>query len=334
MRWSRGRSSIVSEIISHPDKLTSAFVFMVDRAAASAQIWRTMNTRLILASLSRRTVLFSTLCAAALLPLCPSANAKLAKGPVGLQLYSVREQMSKDVPGTLAEVRSWGIKYVELAGTYGMAPAEFKDQVKSHGLVAVSGHFPYEKWRDNPESAIAEAEALGLKYVGCAWIPHQGAFDEVTCRQAAAVFNKAGALAAQHHMTFFYHTHGYEFQPFENGTLFDLLVRETNPKEVKYEMDIFWVAHAGQNPVQLLEKYPGRWALMHLKDMRKGTPTGLLTGSSPTSNDVVFGTGQLDLPAILRAAHKVGVKYYFIEDESKVSEEQIPQSLRYLGETK
>jgi sugar phosphate isomerase/epimerase len=256
----------------------------------------------------------------------------MIRGHLGIQLYSVRAQMAKDPLGTLNEVRGWGIKYVELAGTYKMPPADFKAQLVLHGLDAVSGHFPYDKWRDDPEGALAEAETLGLKYVGCAWIPHQGAFDEVTCRQAIAVFNKAGALAAKHHMTFFYHTHGYEFQPFENGTLFDLLVRETNPDEVKFEMDIFWIAHAGQDPVRLLEKYPGRWALMHLKDMKKGTETGLLTGSSPVSNDVVFGTGQLDLPAILRAAGMAGVKWYFIEDESAVSETQIPASLRYLRE--
>jgi sugar phosphate isomerase/epimerase len=99
---------------------------------------------------------------------------------------------------------------------------------------------------------------------------------------------------------------------------------------VKFEMDIFWIAHAGQDPVQLLKKYPGRFELMHLKDMKKGTPTGLLTGSSDVRNDVVFGAGQLDLPAILRTAQETGVKWYFIEDESPDSEQQIPESLRYL----
>jgi sugar phosphate isomerase/epimerase len=131
-------------------------------------------------------------------------------------------------------------------------------------------------------------------------------------------------------MHFFYHTHGYEFEPFADGTLFDLLMRETNPEDVSFEMDIFWVAHAGQDPVKLLEKYPGRFKLLHLKDMRKGTPTGLLTGSSPVTNCVVLGTGQLDMPGILSAAKWTGVKWYFIEDESPVSEQQIPESLAYL----
>ena len=273
-------------------------------------------------------------CAAALLAGCASTHGRLCKGPVGLQLYSVRAQMDKDVPGTLDEVRGWGVKYVELAGTYKLTPAEYKKQLDSHGIEAVAGHYAYDKWRDDPEGALKEAEVFGLKYVGCAWIPHKGAFDEATCLQAVTVFNHAGALAKEHHMHFFYHTHGYEFQPFENGTLFDLLMRETDPDLVKFQMDIFWVAHAGQNPAQLLEKYPGRWASLHLKDMKKGTPTGLLTGSSPVSNCVAIGTGQLDMPAILRAADKVGVKWYIIEDESAVSEQQIPVSLRYLREAR
>jgi sugar phosphate isomerase/epimerase len=292
----------------------------MDNSAKPGQSWRIMKSYLILAMFGASALL--TGCATGL-------GGHICKGPVGLQLYSVRKQMNENPSATLEEVRNWGFKDVELAGNYKMTPAEFKAALDSHGLTPISGHFAYDRWRDDPESAIQEAETFG-----CAWIPHQGAFDEVVARQAIAVFNKAGALAAQHHMTFFYHTHGYEFQPFGDGTLFDLLVKETNPDQVKFEMDIFWIAHAGQDPVHLLEKYPGRWALMHLKDMRKGTETGLLTGSSPVSNDVPFGQGQLDLPGIFRAAGQIGVKYYFIEDESDISEQQIPESLRYLRDAR
>jgi len=257
-------------------------------------------------------------------------EARPIKDSVGLQLYSVRAQLGKDVPGTLAEVQGWGVKYVELAGTYGLSSADFKAQLDAHGLVALSGHFAFDQWAKDPEAVLSQADALGLKYVGCAWVPHEGPFDEASCRKAIEVFNQAGAAAAKHKMQFFYHTHGYEFQPFGDGTLFDLLVQGTDPKNVKFEMDIFWIAHAGQDPVKLLAKYPRRFALMHLKDMKKGTSTGLLTGSSDVSNDVTFGAGQLDLPAILREAKKTGVKWYFIEDESPISEQQIPESLKYL----
>jgi sugar phosphate isomerase/epimerase len=270
------------------------------------------------------------LAGAGLLAGCALFHPHIFKTEASLQLYSVRAQMAKDPEGTLAEVHAWGIKYVELAGTYGMPPEKFEALLSSHELDAVSGHFSFEEWSKDPEAVLRQALDLNLVEVGCAWIPHSGAFDEAACRDAIEVFNHAGELAAQHHMHFFYHTHGYEFQPFGNGTLFDLLMRETNPANVKFEMDVFWIVHAGQDPVKLLKKYAGRWELMHLKDMRKGTPTGLLTGSSDVNNDVALGTGVIDWPAVLREARKVGVQWYFIEDESSNSEEQIPQTLVYL----
>src|SRR5436190_13372156 len=256
------------------------------------------------------------------------------KGPVGLQLYSLRDQFKKDVTGTLDEVKSFGFKYAELAGTYEMTPEKFKQELNSRHIEAVAAHFPYERFRDDIEGIAKEAKALGLKYAGCAWIPHEVDFDEKECREAANVFNRAGEALAKHQLKFFYHTHGYEFQPHSQGTLFDLLMAETKPDWVSFEMDIFWIVHPGQDPAKLLGKYGKRWELMHLKDMKKGTPTGLLTGHTEVTNDVTLGTGQINLPAVLEAAKKAGVKWYFIEDESPVSEQQIPQSLKYLEQVK
>ncbi|MFN0124802.1 MAG: TIM barrel protein, partial [Blastocatellia bacterium] len=254
------------------------------------------------------------------------------KGPIGLQLYSLREQYAKIVPATIDQTRGLGIENVELAGTYNIPAAQFRQQLLAKGLNPVSGHFPYEKFRDDVESIATEAKALGLQYAGCAWIPHQ-TFDEKTAREAAAVFNRAGEALAKHGVKFFYHTHGYEFQPHGAGTLFDLLLAETKPRFVKYEMDVFWVTHPGHDPVKLLEKYGNRFELMHVKDMKKGTK-GDLTGKSDVKNDVTIGTGMMDWPAILRAAQKAGVRYYFIEDESPTSLQQIPLSLRYLERVK
>ncbi len=256
------------------------------------------------------------------------------KGPVGLQLYSLRAQFAKDVPGTLDKVRGYGIKYVELAGTYNLTPEQFKALLDARGLQAVSGHFAFERYRDDVEGIARDAKTLGLKYVGCAWVPHSDPFDEMTCRGAIAVFNQAGEALAKHGLKFFYHVHGYEFQPHGQGTLLDLLMSETNPKFANYQMDVFWIVHPGQDPVKWLEKYGPRWELMHLKGMKTGTPTGLLTGHSDVTNDVALGIGQIDYPPILRAAQKAGVKFYFIEDESPVSEQQIPQSLHYLEQVK
>jgi sugar phosphate isomerase/epimerase len=259
-----------------------------------------------------------------------SHAAPIKESAIGLQLYSLRVQLATNVPGTLAEVKSWGVKNVELAGTYNLTPAQFKAQLDAHGLNAISGHFPYERLRDDVEGVARDAKILGLQYVGCAWIPHDGTFNEKTCREAIAVFNKAGEALAKHGLKFFYHVHGYEFQPYQDGTLLDLIMSGTNPKFVNFQMDVFWIVHPGQDPVKLLEKYGPRWQLMHLKGMRDSTPTGLLTGHTDVTNDVAVGTGKIDYAPILRAAQKLGVKWYIIEDESPSSEQQIPQSLHYL----
>jgi len=256
------------------------------------------------------------------------------KGPLGLQLYSLREQFAKDVPGTLDKVRDYGFKNVELAGTYGMSPEKFRSELQSRGLTAVSSHYPFERFRDDVGGIIKDATALGVKYAGCAWIPHEGPFAEKSAREAAAVFNKAGEALAKHGIRFFYHTHGFEFQPYGSGTLFDLLMSETDPQHVNFEMDIFWVVHGGQKPEVLFEKYGDRFALVHLKDMKIGTPINLLTGGSDVKNDVALGTGQIDYRRTLAAAKKAGVKWYFIEDESPSVEQQIPVSLKYLEEVK
>jgi sugar phosphate isomerase/epimerase len=287
-------------------------------------------------SLSRTAVILMVLvCAIALASFQSVTSQRTAgtgssfKGPIGLQLYSLRDQFTHNVAGTLDQVRAFGIKYLELAGTYGVAPEKFKEQLDARGLKAISGHFSYEQCRDHIEDVAREAKIFGLEYVGCAWIPHQDPFDEKTCREAAAVFNRAGEALARHGIKFFYHTHGYEFLPYGNGTLFDLMMAETKPEYVRFEMDVFWIVNPGQDPVKLLEKYGNRFELMHVKDMKRGTPSGF-TGHSDVTNNVVLGQGIIDWPAVFLAAKKAGVKWYFIEDESPSSVTQIPQSLTYL----
>jgi sugar phosphate isomerase/epimerase len=264
----------------------------------------------------------------------PAGTGPNFKGPLGLQLYSLRDQFAKDVPGTLDNVRDYGFRYVELAGTYGLKEDEYKAMLQARGLTPIASHYPFERYRDDVEGIAREAKFFGLAYAGCAWIPHQDPFDEKACREAIAVFNKAGEALAKHGIQFFYHTHGYEFQPHGKGTLMDLLLEETKPQFVAYEMDVFWVTHAGRDPVELLKKYPGRWQLTHLKGMKDSTPTGLLNGQSDVTNDVPIGEGKINYPPFLRAAAKAGVKWHFIEDESPLVEQQIPKSLRYLEQVK
>jgi len=252
-------------------------------------------------------------------------------GTAGLQLYSLRSQFKlRGVPWTLDRVKSFGITEVELAGTYDLTPEQFKKELDQRGLIPVSGHFPYGRYKNDLEKVVAEAKTLGLKYAGCAWIDHKGSFDEAECQDAIATFNKAGEALAAAGITFFYHCHGYEFEKHAQGTLMDVLITGTKPEFVSYEMDVLWVVFPGQDPAALLEKYPTRWKLLHLKDLKKGVATGSLSGGTDVKNDVTLGTGQMNWPAIFAAAQKVGVKHYFIEDESPTSEEQIPASLGFL----
>ncbi len=253
------------------------------------------------------------------------------KGPVGLQLYSLRAQFKADGVGkTLDTVKGFGIRYAELAGTYDLKPEQLKSELAARGIKAVAGHFPYKKFKENPEAIALEAKALGLEYAGCAWADHKTPLDEKQAREIAAVFNQAGAALAKHGIKFYYHNHGFEFQPFGNGTLMDLIMKETDPKLVCFQMDILWTFFPGQDPAKLLAKYPDRWKMIHLKDLKKGVVTGDHSGKTDVKNDVALGTGQLNMPAILAAAKKAGVKYYFIEDESPIAPTQIPQSLKYL----
>jgi sugar phosphate isomerase/epimerase len=253
---------------------------------------------------------------------------------IGLQLFSIHSRLTNDLPAALAEIQSWGIKYIEGGvprhGTIG----HFKSLLAKYGLQEVSGQFDYVRWQTDPEGTARIAHEMGWSYAGCSSVPHMNGFSEASCRRVIEVFNRAGEATAKYNIRFFYHPHGYEFQPYGDGTLFDLLMRETNPQRVFFQMDTFWIVHPGQDPVKLLNKYAGRWKLMHLKDMRKGTPTGLLTGRSNVTNDVPIGTGMIDFPAVMRAARQVGIEYYFIEDESPLSEQQIPQSLAYLRSLK
>jgi sugar phosphate isomerase/epimerase len=254
-------------------------------------------------------------------------------GPLGVQLYSVRDAIRGDVPGTLARVRALGFREVELAGTYGMSAPQFRQALDRAGLRATSMHVGYERLRDSLPAVLAEARVVGARYVGTAWIPHpNGPLTVARAREAAADFDRWGKAARAEGRQLFYHIHGYEFQPGPDDVVpMDVLMRETDPDAVKFEMDVFWASLPGVDPAALLRRYPGRWKLMHLKDMKRGVATNVHTGSAnPDSTEVPVGAGQIDYRAVLRAAREVGVERYFIEDETAAPFATIPVSTRWL----
>ncbi|HZK79506.1 MAG TPA: TIM barrel protein, partial [Humisphaera sp.] len=160
--------------------------------------------------------------------------------------------------------------------------------------------------------------------------PHQGDFTAEEARTACEKFNEWGKKLADAGLHFAYHPHGYEFRPYQDGTVFDLMVSLTKPEYANFELDVFWAYDAGADPVKLMRKYPNRFPLLHLKDMDKSVKVPNTTGHESPENDVALGLGQVDMAGIVREGQTIGVKHYYIEDESSRSEQQIPQSVKYL----
>lgn len=253
-------------------------------------------------------------------------------GTLGLQLYSLRHLFAKgDVPGTLAMVKGWGLTDLELAGTYGMSVADYAALLKKTGLRAVSTHADFDKLADGIDGVIADARTFGVEYLGCAWIPHGDRFTAADADKAVTVFNAAGKKAKAAGLRFFYHIHGYEFQAAGDGTLLDSIAARTDPALVAFEMDVFWAVRGGAHPVDLFKKYPDRFPLTHLKDMRKGTAVGDPTGHAPDDSNVPLGEGMIEWAPIFRAANTSHTRYHFIEDEAPEAEKQIPKTLQYLA---
>jgi sugar phosphate isomerase/epimerase len=254
---------------------------------------------------------------------------------LGLQLYSLHVlEKQSGWAAVLDRTRELGFTEVEGGSApKGLTTAQYKAEIASRGLAMPSMGFDYGRLEKDAAGAVAEAKALGVRYVMVPWIPHRDdeGFTLEEARKAAADFNAWGAAFRAAGIAFTYHPHGYEFRPRPDGTnLFDFLCASTDPRDVSFEMDVFWVTHGGQDPVKLLAKYPNRWRLMHVKDIRKGAPTGLYTGRAPATDDVAVGTGQVDWPAVLREAQAVGVQWYFIEDESDTPAVNIPKSVAYI----
>ena len=252
------------------------------------------------------------------------------KGPLGLQMYSLRFHTQSNAMDRIEKAKELGFRAIEGGAPRGMPAADFLKDLEKRGVKLVSTGSSYDRLKSDPDSQVAQAKSLGAKYVMCSWITHpKGKFSEKEAREAAQVFNVAGEKFRKEGITFTYHCHGYEFQPFGDGTLFDLIAKETKPEFVSFEIDVFWAAQGGADPAKLIQKHGPRFKLMHVKDLRKGADINS-SGTAPDEDSVAVGEGQIDWRAVLKAAQKAGVEYYFIEDEAKNAVEQIPQSLKYL----
>ena len=265
---------------------------------------------------------------------CHAQSGKaLFDHPIGVQAYTYRNSFPLNVAATLDTIKALGITEMEGPNPKNISPAIFKKMLGERGIKMTSIGMDYGAITKDPEDAVKQAKFWGVKYIMVAWIPHGKTFTIDDAKKAADDFNRVGKILSENGITLCYHDHGYEFGPYEDGTLFDYIVKNTNPKYVSFEMDMMWTFHGGADPAKLLYKYKSRWKMVHLKDIRKGIANDL-TGGTDTKNDVALGTGQLNIPEILKAANAIGIKHYFIVDESGNHASQIPVTIAYLKSLK
>src|SRR5882724_2637309 len=249
--------------------------------------------------MNRRDFLISSTTTAAALA-APALTWAEAKRPLGVQLYTVRDQAEKDLPGTLAAIRKIGYEEVETYwNVYTRPAAELKRMINDHGLHVPSGHFDY----DGLEGKLDYAAALGLEYMICPMLPEKGWRILDTYKKAADQFNHWGEQAKKRGMRFGFHNHNYEFYRFPDateGTItgYDVLMSRTDPNLVCAEMDCYWITQAGLDPVEMFGKLGKRIRMIHLKDRLPGFPP------SQDKNDAAehftaVGTGTIDWKKIL-----------------------------------
>jgi len=244
------------------------------------------------------------------------------KPPLGLQLWSLRSMLEKDLPGTLETIRAWGIEEVESAGFYGRSAAEFTAELEKAGLRCRSMHIGWDALGQDLSGVIKDAETVGATTIIQPSLPHAG--DGAATREE--MLRAAGAFASWSRQIraagkrFAYHMRSQEFGPAPEGTLFDVFAEEVGP-DVGFELDVFWVTTGGVDPLTLMKKYPGRVWYTHLKD-KKGNGTG-------PDAQVVLGTGRIDIAAVVKAGAAAGVEIHYLEDESRDPVGQIPKSIAY-----
>jgi sugar phosphate isomerase/epimerase len=219
-----------------------------------------------------------------------------------------------------------GITNIEFSSLFGKTAAEVRQMLDDRGMVCTSLGVGYNALLNDIDQVVADAKTLGAKHVRLGSLPRpDGVFDLNVVQDAVVFFNQIGKTLDEQGLHFSYHNHGFEFAPHGDGTLYDYMIQETDPRYVSFELDTYWVMHAGYDPVALLETYPDRFRLLHLKDLKKGV-VGHYELPSNRENDVVLGTGQVDFPAVLKAAQNTRIEYYYIEDETADVVNRVPLS--------
>jgi sugar phosphate isomerase/epimerase len=249
-----------------------------------------------------------------------SGNKKSTE--VGLQLYTIRDAMTEDLPGSLKKVADLGYNYLELASYedgkfYGYTPAEFKKMVDDLGMDALSSHTQVEAegiTLDNAKFMADAHAALGVEYCVQPWIEEKDRNIE-SYKRMIGDWNQVGEIMQEAGIQFAYHNHNFEFAPVDGIVpYYDIFLVEMDPELITMELDLYWATKAGQDPVEMFKKYPGRFQLWHVKDMyEKSAPF-----YEVIKDDIApVGEGIIDFKRIFAAKETAGMKYFFVEDDNQ-----------------
>ena len=243
---------------------------------------------------------------------------------IGVQLYTVRNEMEKDFDGTLKRISSLGYDELEFAGLFGRDPKTVRKTVEKLGMKIVGSHINSDKLKENPESLIDETKALGAKYMVLAWIPQEQRKTLDDWKNWIKLMNKVGEMSQKKGIQFIYHNHDFEFEKIENIVPFDLILEKIDRRFVKFEVDLYWLKLAGREPKDLFAKYPKGFPLSHVKDMSK---------NGTAMADV--GDGRINFAEIFAQSETSGMKYFFVEhDDTKTPFESLERSIKYLRSLK
>ncbi|HEX5580818.1 MAG TPA: sugar phosphate isomerase/epimerase [Gemmatimonadaceae bacterium] len=227
---------------------------------------------------------------------------------IGLQLYTVRREMAQDVERTLQRVAEMGYREVEFAGYFDHSPAEVRAMLARHGLRSPASHVPYERIERDWAAALDEAAAVGHEWVVVPWLDAKRLTTVDDWRRVAERLGAAGVAARAAGLRLGYHNHDFEFRPVEGAegrVPLDLLLADTDPESVDFELDLYWMVRAGHDPLAWYARHPGRFRLAHVKD----------SAGAPEHRMVDVGRGTIDFVRILPAAARAGTTHFFVEHD-------------------
>ena len=237
---------------------------------------------------------------------------------LGVQLYSVRDAMKADFDGTLAKVAAIGYKEVEFAGYFDHSPKDVRAALDSHGLTSPSCHVPYDVLGDKWPAQIESAKTIGQSYIVCPWVSEEMRKQPDVWKVVSDTFNRAGEASHKAGIQFAYHNHWFEFLPVDGKLPYDELLKNCDPKLVKMELDLCWITVAGADPVKYFQRYPGRFPLVHVKDMKKLPPISQSGGQDfgDSMKDMTeVGGGIIDWKRIFAHSEEAGIKHYIVEHD-------------------